>query len=124
LDDERPLTLITLEGIKVKVESIPRKQLGSIWKTLTRQPFPKVRAFQLADADFERILHFRKCREDERREMEEWGRALSTKGTDACVFNAEENADIDYIILIRNNPYHEPRAVLEHELRHIARGDL
>ena len=118
------MTLITLEGIKVKAESIPRKQLVSIWKTLTRQPFPRVRAFQLADDDFEHILHFRKCREDERREMEEWGRVLSTKGTDACVFNAEENADVDYIILIRENLYHSAREVLEHELSHIARGDL
>ncbi len=118
------MTLITLEGIKVNTKSIPRKRLVSIWKTLTRQPFPRVRAFQLADDDFEHILHFRKCREDERREMEEWGRVLSTKGTDACVFNAEENADVDYIILIRNNPFHNPQEILEHELTHIAEGDL
>ena len=118
------MTSITLEGMKVNAKSISRTQLVSIWKTLTRQPFPRVRALKLADDDFEYILHFRKCREDERREMEEWGRVLSTRGTDACVFNAEKNADVDYIILIRDNPYHEPREVLEHELRHIARGDL
>jgi hypothetical protein len=116
--------LATINGFKVKAKSIPKMQLVLIWKKLTDRPFPKVRAFELEDRDFELVLRLRKCRDDEQREMEEWGRVLSTKGTDACVLNAEENADVDYVILIRDNPYHEPRAVLEHELRHIARGDL
>jgi hypothetical protein len=110
--------------MKVNAKSIPKTQLVSLWKTLTHQPFPRVCAFQLADDDFERILYFRKCREDERREMEEWGRVLSTRGTDGCVFNADEFANIDFVILIRKNPYHSAREVLEHELSHIARGDL
>ena len=118
------MTLITLEGLKVNVKSIPRTQLVSLWKILTHQPFPRVRAFQLADKDFEHILYFRKCREDERREIQEWGRVLSTRGTDGCVFNADEFADIDFVILIRENPYHSTREVLTHELSHIARGDL
>jgi hypothetical protein len=118
------LTLITLEGMKVKAKSIPKTQLISLWKTLTHQPFPRVRAFQLADDDFEHILCFRKCREDERREMKEWGRVLSTRATDGCVFNADEFADIDFVILIRENPYHSTMEVLTHELSHIARGDL
>ncbi len=116
--------MITLEGLKLEAKIIPKKQLVSIWRTLTGKPFPEVRAFQLEDEDFEYVLQLRKCRDDERREMEEWGRVLSTRGTDACVFDAGENADVDYVILIRDNPYHDPRAVLEHELRHIARGDL
>jgi hypothetical protein len=116
--------MVTIDGFNVSARSIPKKQLVSIWKTLTGQPFPKVMAFRLEDEDFEYVLQLRKCRDDERREMEEWGRVLSTGGTDACVFNAEENADVDYVILIRDNPYHDPRAVLKHELRHIARGDL
>lgn len=116
--------MVTIDGVKVNATSIPRKQLVSTWKTLTSQPFPKVKAFQLEDRDFELVLRLRKCWDDEQREMEEWGRVLSTRGTDACVFNAEDYADADYVILIRENPYHDPRAVIEHELRHIARGDL
>jgi hypothetical protein len=36
----------------------------------------------------------------------------------------DEFADFDYIILIRENPYHRFGEVLKHELSHIARGDL
>lgn len=116
--------MVNIDEFDVNARSIPKKQLVSIWRTLTNQPFPNVRAFSLQDEDFEYVLRLRKCRDDERREMLEWGRILSTKGTDACVFNAEEGADVDYVILIRDNPHHRPREILEHELRHIARGDL
>jgi len=118
------LIVITIEGIKVKARTIPRKQLASTWKTITSKPLPKVKAFQLDDNDFDHVVQATKCRDDERREMEEWGRILSTRGTDACVFNANEPLDCDYIILIRETPYHKPNKVLEHELSHIARGDL
>ena len=116
--------MVTIDGFNDKAKSIPKTQLVSIWKTLTSQPFPKVRAFQLEDRDFELVLRLRKCKDDERREMEEWGRVLSTRGTDACVFNAEDYADADYVVLIRENPYHDPQKILEHELAHIAEGDL
>jgi hypothetical protein len=116
--------MITIEDVKVKARMVPRRQLISIWKRLTSKPFPKVKAFQLEDSDFDHVIQMRKCRDDERREREEWGRVLSTEGTDACVFNADESADVDYVILIRENPYHSPGQVLEHELSHIARGDL
>ncbi len=56
--------------------------------------------------------------------MEEWGRVLTTRGTDACVLTANEPADVDYIILIRKNPYHSLREIIRHELSHIAKGDL
>lgn len=58
------------------------------------------------------------------REIMEWGRVLSTKGTDACVFNAEEADGVDYIILVRKTPYHILDEIILHELGHIARGDL
>jgi hypothetical protein len=117
-------TMITIEDVKVKARMIPREQLVPIWKRLTSEPFPKVKAFQLEDSDFDHVMQLRKCRDDERREREEWGRVLSTRGTDACVFNADESSDVDYVILIRENPYHDLREVVEHELLHIARGDL
>jgi hypothetical protein len=116
--------MITIERVRFKARMIPRKQLISIWKMLTPKPFPKVKAFQLEDDDFNYVIQLRNCREDERREKEEWGRALSAGGTDACVFNSDEFADIDYVILIRESPYHGFAEVLEHELSHIARGDL
>jgi hypothetical protein len=116
--------MMIVEGIKVKAKTIPRKQLVSMWKKLTLKPFPRVQAFQLPDSDFDHIIRLKKCREDEAREMEEWGKLLSTEGTDACVFNAEESSNVDYMILIRENPYHSLGEVLHHELVHIARGDL
>jgi hypothetical protein len=118
------LCLITIDRFNLIAKSIPKRQLLLIWKTLTSQPFPKVKAFQLEDEDFEHVLRLRNCRDDKRREMKEWGRILSTGGTDACVFNAGESADVDYVILFRANPYHDPQVILRHELRHIARGDL
>jgi hypothetical protein len=123
-DALRVLNMIMIEGAKVKSRTIPRKQLTSIWKTLTNEPFPKVKAFQLEDEDFDYVIQTRDCKEDEGREKEEWGRVLSVGGTDACVFNADEFADIDYVILIRESPYHGLAEILEHELSHIARGDL
>jgi len=116
--------MITIEGIEVKATTIPKEQLVSIWKTLTKKPFPRVKAFRLEDTDFDRLLQLRRCRDDVSRELEEWGRMLSTRGTDACVFNADESSDVDYIIVIRKSPYHAFEEVLEHELSHIARGDL
>jgi len=118
------VTMITIEGVKVKAKMITREKAFSLWKTLTRKPFPRIAAFQLNDADFDYAIKLRKCRDDERREINEWGRVLSAKGTDACVFNCEEFPDVDYIILIRENPYHGLEEILEHELSHIARGDL
>ena len=117
-------TVIALEGIKIKAAPIPRPLLVSTWKALTSKPFPKVKGFRLNDSDFERVMRLRRCKEDERREMEEWGRVLSTSGTDACVFNANETADGDYIILIREKTYHSFGEIIEHELSHIAESDL
>ena len=119
---------IVIEGWKIRARRIPKNQLVLVWKALSGMPFPKVKAFQLEDADFDVVMQLRKCREDERREIEEWGRILSVKGTDACVFSDGKSAgvgsDTDYVILMRENPYHNPREILEHELSHILRGDL
>ena len=116
--------MVLVEGSEMQVEHIPKKQLTAAWRTLSRKPFPKVKALKLSDADFNHVLQNRYCLEDELREIEEWGRVLSTKGTDACVFNAEDTDDADYIIMVRQNPYHTLDEILVHELAHIARGDL
>jgi hypothetical protein len=117
-------TSVAVEGMRFRAKNIPRKQLVLIWKTLTNEPFPRVKAFLLRDYDFDDVVRSTRCKEDALREMVEWGKVLSASGTDACVFNSEDSADGDYIILIRSNPYHALREVLEHELSHIARGDL
>ena len=117
-------TVIALEGARIKAAPIPRQLLVSAWKALNSKPFPKVKGFRLRDSDFERVMQLRRCKEDERREMEEWGRVLSTSGTDACVFNANETGDMDYIILIRKKTYHNIEEIIKHELSHIAKGDL
>jgi hypothetical protein len=116
--------MITIEGIKVKAKTVPKELLISAWKTLTNEPFPKVKAFQLNDNDFNRVIQLRRCEEDEMREVEEWGRVLTTRGTDACVLTGHEYDDIDYLILIRKNPYHSLREIIRHELSHIAKGDI
>ena len=116
--------MLKIEGVKVKVKIITKKKLVSIWKTLTKKPFPRIVTFQLDDTDFDYAMRLMKCRDNERREMEEWGRVLSAKGTDACVFNCEEFPGIDYVILVRENPYHGLEEIIQHELSHIARGDL
>ncbi len=120
----RLVNMITIEGIKVKARTIPEKQLVSAWKMLSNKPFPKIKVYQLNDEDFDRVIRLRRCEEGMLREMEEWGRILSTRGTDACVLNANEFANLDYIVLIRKNPYHSIQEIIRHELSHIARGDL
>lgn len=116
--------MIVVDGRKVRTRTISRQKLLSIWKQVSREPLPRVKAFQLEDKDFERVMRTTKCRGDERREMEEWGRVLSARGTDACVYNADDSDDVDYVILVRENPYHAIGQILEHELSHIAKGDL
>jgi hypothetical protein len=116
--------MVLLEGLEMKAERISKQQLTKEWRTLSSKPFPKVKALRLNDEDFDHVLLHRKCVEDDFREIEEWGRILSTKGTDACVFNAEDTDDADYIILVRENPYHSINEIIVHELAHIARGDL
>jgi hypothetical protein len=113
-----------VEGLQMNAKSIPKKQLAAAWKTLSTKPLPKVKALKVSDDDFNHVLEHRRCIEDDFREIEEWGRVLSTKGTDACVFNGEETDGADYIILIRENPYHSLDEIIVHELSHIARGDL
>ena len=96
--------MITIEGIKVQAKTIPKRQLTSTWRKLTSKPFPKIKALLLKDDDFDRVIRLRRCKEDEFRELEEWNTILTTEGTDACVFNAEENSGFDYMILTSREP--------------------
>lgn len=116
--------VVIIEGVEVEAKSILKRQLRLTWKKVSNQTFPKIKAFQLRDKDFDRIIQLRRCKEDELREIEEWNRILTTEGTDACVFNTDESEEVEYIILIRDNPYHCIEEILVHELTHIARGDL
>jgi len=113
-----------VEGMEVKAKQIHSNKLLKAWKTLSSKPLPKIKAFRLSDEDFNIMIKQRHCFEDDIREIEEWGRLLSTKGTDACVFNGNENEDAQYIILVRENPFHQIDEIIKHELSHIARGDL
>lgn len=116
--------MISVEGIKLKAKPIPKQQLLLAWKTLTCKPYPRVKAFQLSDYDFDRVIRLRSCKEDELRELQEWNTILTTEGTDACVFNTDETTGLNFMILIRENHYHKLEKILKHELSHIARGDL
>jgi hypothetical protein len=112
------------EDFEMKPERIPKRQLMVAWKTLSNKPMPKIKALRLSDEDFNREMENRHCVEDDFREIEEWGRILPIKGTDACVFNADKNENIEFVILIRKNPYHSLEEIIVHELSHISRGDL
>ena len=116
--------VITLAGLRVKAKAVPKKEVVSLWRTLTTKPFPRVKVYQLQDSDFESIVALSKTRDDEKRELQEWGRTLSPEGTDAIVCDTDEFRDVDYLILIRENSYHSLPRVLKHELSHIAKGDL
>ena len=116
--------MILVEGVKIKAERIRENKLVKAWKTLSNKPLPRIKAFKLSDEDFNNVIEQRRCLEDNLREVEEWGRTLSTKGTDACIFNADDKEGAEYIILVRENPYHTLDEIILHELRHIARGDL
>jgi hypothetical protein len=116
--------VIEVAGLRVEAEVIPKKAVVSLWKTLTKKAFPKVKVYQIGDADFESIVELSKTRDDEKRELKEWGRVLPPEGTDAIVYDTDEFPDVDYVILIRDNPYHSLSRVVKHELSHIAKGDL
>src|SRR3972149_148352 len=115
--------IIVIQGIRIKTKAIPKRMLASMWRELSSKPFPKVKAFQLKDEDFDRVLRLRSCAEDERRELQEWNTILPTEGTDACVFNAQETSGFDYIILVRENHFHSLGDIIRHELSHIVKGD-
>ena len=116
--------MVSLEGIEFNAKPILKRQLAKVWKGLSRKPLPKIKALMLRDDDFNHVIESRRCLEDNMREIDEWGKLLSTRGTDACVFNARKSEDAKYIILIRENPYHSLDEIILHELSHIAKGDL
>ncbi|MGD6935278.1 MAG: hypothetical protein ACQCN5_13840 [Candidatus Bathyarchaeia archaeon] len=116
--------MVLVEGLNIKAKRIPKNQLLPVWESLTDKPFPKIKALILSDKDFDRVLEKRQCPEDMIREIEEWGRVLSTKGTDACVFNGDCEEKVEYFILVRENPFHKIDEIIPHELAHIIRGDL
>jgi len=116
--------MVFVEGTKVKGKRIPEKQIMNAWKTISRKPLPKVKALRLTDEEFYRAIQNRQCFEDDLREVEEWGNVLSIEGTDGCVFNTKNTHNAEYVILVRENPYHDLDEIIVHELSHIARGDL
>jgi len=116
--------MVMVEGREIKAKRIHENRLVKTWKTLSRKPMPKIKALRLSDDDFNHVIAKRRCFEDNMREIEEWGTVLSNEGTDACVFNADEKEEAEYVILIRENPFHPLDEIILHELSHIARGDL
>jgi hypothetical protein len=116
--------MVLVEGIHMDAKRIHQKKLVMVWKTLSSKPLPKIKAFKLTDEDFNYVIDHRRCPADDMREIYEWGRTLSTNGTDACVFNTNKADDAEYVIIVRENPYHSLDEIIFHELAHIARGDL
>ncbi len=116
--------IVTVEGQEMKSKRIHQNKLVKAWKTLSRKPIPRIKALRLSDDDFNEVINQRRCFEDNLREIEEWGSVLSTKGTDACVFKASEKEGGEYVILVREKPFHAIDEIIMHELSHIASGDI
>jgi len=116
--------MVSIRCVEIKAKHVNQNKLVKAWKTLSSKPLPKIKAFKLSEEYFNNIIEQRRCPEDDLREIEEWGKILSTKGTDACIFNADDAEGAEYIILIRENHYHTLDEIILHELAHIARGDL
>jgi hypothetical protein len=116
--------VVYVEGFQMGSKRIHEKKLVKVWKTLSSRPLPKIKALKLSDEDFDYVIQHKHCIEDEFREIEEWGRILSSKGTDACVFNGNKTDNAEYVILVRENPYHSLDEIIVHEISHIAHGDL
>jgi hypothetical protein len=117
--------MVLVEGMQLNGKRITGSQIRKAWVTISSKPLPKIKAIALSNADFNLIIDVRRCPEDDMRKIEEWGRILSTKCTDACVFNADQTTEgAEYIILVRQSSYHSLEEILIHELMHIARGDL
>ena len=116
--------MVLVEGKEMKVKSIQRNKLVKAWKTLSSKPLPRIKALKLSDRDFDKVIDKRRCPEDCLHEIEEWGRVLSTKGTDACVFNIDGQEKAEYVILLRENSFHSEDEIILHELSHIVRGDV
>ena len=116
--------MVLVEGVEIKAKRIHKNKLVKAWKTLSSKPLPKIKALELSDEDFDNVIERKRCPEDNLREIEEWGRILPNKGTDACIFNADDPESAEYIILVRENPYNPLDEIILHELSHVARGDL
>jgi len=116
--------MVLVKEKKIKAKRIDEKHLVKTWKTLSRKPLPKIKALKLRDEDFNYVIEHRRCLEDDLREIDEWGGILSPAATDACVFNADETEEAEYIIVVRENPFHSLDEIIFHELSHIAKCDL
>jgi hypothetical protein len=60
--------MVNVSGIDVEAKVIPKSQLVLAWNELTTKPFPRVKGYQLADEDFERVIRPKRCIEDVERE--------------------------------------------------------
>ncbi len=93
--------MFLVKGIQMNAKHIHKNKLLKAWRTMSSRQMPKIKALKLSDEDFNHFIDVRRCPEDQMREMEEWGRILSTRGTDACVYHADPADDAEFIILIR-----------------------
>jgi len=70
--------MVLVEGMQLNGKRITGNQIRKAWKSISSKPLPKIKAITLSNADFNYIVDVRRCPEDDMREIEEWGRILST----------------------------------------------
>ena len=72
------VAVITFEGVKARAKVISKKKIVASWKILTEKPFPKIKAFQLRDDDFNCIVELSKTRGDEKKGAPRMGEGALT----------------------------------------------
>ena len=107
------------------VRKIPTSTIKRIWNEITSNEMPSVQAFIVTNAEFYRqVDKFRKTKMLRDTSMQEWGEVFPHERLAALsVFDDNKN---QFLIMIRKDrPKEYPVSMcLEHELRHILRGDV
>ena len=95
---------------------IPNKVLKTVWKKVSKKPFPEINAYSLTDKAFllaVKLLQKKNGVTDTR--VEEYGVDFDNRLIDACTFEFEGHM----IVFVKESaPLQD---TLEHELRHVAK---
>ena len=102
-------------------KKVSKKKMKKIWKTLTSKPFPPVDAYILENKEYERImLLLQESSAVVVQDVFEYGKTSDPISAEAVVFPACSK----FLILIKRESRCTLKENLEHELDHIAKGEV
>lgn len=113
-----PFDIISYDNVLAKVSEYRLRQIWNVH--FSDKPFPNVRAIVLSDEEFVKAIHRlyeSPCIKD--MSAREYGRKSNPETTVGIVYKTLDG----YTILIKQHSRHNLDEKLEHELRHIYRGD-